>query len=74
MTRFLKHAFSSSRAMAPSNRRPEPLSDQRYADLLQQASAFFATSVDASPSERQAAMADIHALMARYGLTVDDLT
>ncbi len=88
MTRFLRPSFSSSRAPAPASRRPEPLSDDRYGDLLKRASAFFAAAVEASvevsaeasaaasaalAAQRQAAIDEINGLMGRYGLTPDDL-
>ncbi|MBQ0917934.1 hypothetical protein KBW71_05725 [Hydrogenophaga aromaticivorans] len=56
-----------------SNRRPEPLSEQRYQDLLKNASAFFASAVDATEEERQAAIDDINELMSKHGLTANDL-
>lgn len=70
---------SFRRQQAPSgfpvhpNRRQEPLSEQRYQDLLQNVSAFFASAVDATEDERQVAIDEINELMSRHGLTASDL-
>ncbi len=61
----------SSSPQAPA--RQEPLSDRRFEDLLQQASAFFAQAERDPEAERQAAIAEIIETMNRYGLTVEDL-
>ena len=53
--------------------RQEPLTDRRFEDLLQQASAFFAEAERDPEAERQAAIAEIIETMARHGLTVEDL-
>ena len=53
--------------------RQEPLTDRRFEDLLQQASAFFARSERDPEAERQAAIAEIIETMDQYGLTVEDL-
>lgn len=63
----------------PANRRPlaptrsEPLNDQRFHDLIGRASAFFATAERDMQGEKIAAIAEINARMAEYGLTLDDL-
>ena len=53
--------------------RHDPLTDRRFEDLLQQASAFFAQAERDPEAERQAAIAEIIETMDRYGLTVADL-
>ena len=53
--------------------RQDPLTDRRFEDLLQQASAFFAATERNPEAERQAAIAEIIETMKRYGLTVEDL-
>ena len=53
--------------------RQEPLTDRRFEDLLQQASAFFAQSERDPEAEKLAAIAEIIETMKRYGLTVEDL-
>ena len=53
--------------------RQDPLTDRRFEDLLQQASAFFAQEERDPEAERQAAIAEIIDSMVRHGLTVDDL-
>lgn len=50
-----------------------PLSDRRFEDLLKKASEFFAAEEIDPEAEKQAAIKEILAEMARYGLTVDDL-
>lgn len=53
---------------------PRPaLTDQRFQDLLKDASCFFAQAEDDNAAARQAAIADILALMAYHQLTVEDL-
>jgi hypothetical protein len=49
------------------------LTDRRFEDLLQQASAFFAEAERDPEADRQAAIAEIIETMNRYGLTVEDL-
>lgn len=56
-----------------SSRKPELLSEQRYQDLLKNASAFFAAADASTDDERQAAIHEIIELMSRYGLTANDL-
>ncbi len=63
------HRHTSS---TPPNRQ-EPLTDRRFEDLLQQASAFFAATERGPEAEKQAAIAEIIDTMKRYGLTVEDL-
>ena len=53
--------------------RQESLSERRFEDLLQQASAFFAQAERDPEAERQAAIAEIIETMERYGLTLEDL-
>jgi hypothetical protein len=63
------HRHSSSSPTA----RQEPLTDRRFGDLLQQASAFFAATERDPEAEKQAAIAEIIETMKRHGLTVEDL-
>ena len=49
------------------------MTDRRFEDLLQQASAFFAQAERDPEAERQAAIAEIIETMERYGLTLEDL-
>lgn len=49
------------------------LTDQRFQVLLKDASRFFAQAEDDGAVAKQAAIADILALMVRYQLTVEDL-
>lgn len=71
------NSFRRQTSLSPfpvhSNRRPEPLSEQRYQDLLKNASAFFASAVVATEDVRQVAIDEINESMSRHGLTVDDL-
>ena len=53
--------------------RQDPLTDRRFEDLLQQASAFFAKAERDPEAEKQVAIAEIIETMKRYGLTVEDL-
>ena len=53
--------------------RQDPLTDRRFEDLLQQASAFFAQAERVPEANREAAIAEIIETMNRYGLTVADL-
>jgi len=53
--------------------RQEPLTDRRFEDLLQQASALFAAAERDPEAEKQAAIAEIIETMKRYGLTLADL-
>lgn len=72
MNSFRRHHAPSG--LSGRSNRPEPLSEQRYQDLLGNASAFFASAGVRPEEERQAAIDEIHELMSRYGLTSDDLT
>ena len=65
--RYHRHSSSSPPA------RQEPLTDRRFEDLLQKASAFFAATERDPEAERQAVIAEIVDTMKRYGLTVEDL-
>lgn len=53
--------------------RQEPLSERRFEDLLQQASAFFAQAERDPEAEKQALIAEIIQTLERHGLTVADL-
>lgn len=53
--------------------KPEPLSDQRYKDLLACAGEFFAAAEPDLVAEKQAAIDEILAKMSLYGITIDDL-
>ena len=64
------------RSIATPPRAPErlaPLSDQRFQDLLSSAGSFFASFESDPAAEKAAAIAEIQALMGRYGLGVEDL-
>lgn len=64
------------RSNATPPRAPErlaPLSDQRFQDLLNAAGSFFASFESDPAAEKAAAIAEIQALMGRYGLTAEDL-
>lgn len=56
-----------------SIKRQETLSDSRYQDLLKSASALFASAEETYVDARLAAIAEINDLLARHGLTVDDI-
>lgn len=49
------------------------MTDQRYGELLRNASGFFARAEEHSEEARQAMIADIVALMKEHGLTLKDL-
>lgn len=64
------------RSIATPPRAPErlaPLSDQRFQALLNAAGSFFASFESDPAAEKAAAIAEIQALMGRYGLTAEDL-
>lgn len=61
------------RPSASSPVRQDRLTDRRFEDLLQQASAFFAKAERDPEAEKQAAIAEIIETMKRYGLTLADL-
>ena len=64
----------SHRHASPSpTAQQEPLTDRRFEDLLQQASAFFAQSERDPEADKRAAIAEIIETMNRYGITVKDL-
>lgn len=50
-----------------------PLSDQRFQQLLNNASAFFAQAEGHTEEERRQVIQDIRAQMSAYGLSTDDL-
>lgn len=58
---------------APVKVKQEPLGDQRYQELVASAAAFFAASERDVEAEKAAAIKDIQALMAEYGITPDQL-
>ena len=53
--------------------RQTPLGDNRFEELVRQASAFFAAAERDEVAEKAAAIEDIRRRMIEYGLTVDDL-
>lgn len=57
----------------PIPERQPPLSNRRFEDLLQQASAFFAQAERDPEAVRRETIAEIVDTMKRYGLTVEDL-
>ena len=72
MNRFRRHQAPSG-LPAPSKRKPQPLSEQRYQDLLKKASEFFESADVTTDDERQATIDEIIKLMSRHGLTANDL-
>jgi uncharacterized protein YciW len=50
-----------------------PLGEDRFQSLLTQANAFFAEAERDKVAERAAAITEIQALMAQYGLSTQDL-
>jgi hypothetical protein len=71
MNRFPRQTNYNPR---PSSvKKPEPLSEQRYTDLLKSASDFFALAVEVTNNERKAKIIEITGLMTQYGLSVEDL-
>jgi uncharacterized protein YciW len=50
-----------------------PLGDDRFHSLLAKANAFFAEAERDVVAERAAAITEIRALMAEYGLSIEDL-
>jgi pyruvate/2-oxoacid:ferredoxin oxidoreductase alpha subunit len=53
--------------------RQTPLGDNRFEELVRQASAFFAAAERDEVAEKAVAIEDIRRRMIEYGLTVDDL-
>lgn len=53
--------------------RQTPLGDNRYEELVRQASAFFAAAERDEVAEKAAAIEDIKRRLLEYGLTVEDL-
>jgi hypothetical protein len=51
----------------------EPLSDQRFRDLINAMGAFFASVERDAAAQKAAAIAEIEDLMRQHGLSVDDL-
>lgn len=69
-----KHSDRAHRRPSfPHPVRQDPLSDRRFEDLLQQASAFFAQAERDPEAEKQAAIVEIIETLERHGLTVEDL-
>lgn len=50
-----------------------PLGDSRFQELIKGASAYFAAAERDVEAEKAAAIVEIKGLMARHGLTADDL-
>jgi hypothetical protein len=71
MNRFSRQTTYSSHPTPV--KRAEPLSEQRYADLLKSASNFFASAVEATKDKRQVKISEINELMNKHRLTVEDL-
>lgn len=53
--------------------RQEPLSDQRFQDLIAAMGAFFDSVERDAAARKAAAIAEIEELMRQHGLSVDDL-
>ncbi|MFW2357697.1 hypothetical protein [Hydrogenophaga sp.] len=51
----------------------EPLSDQRFHDLVNAMGAFFASVEKDTAAQKVAAIAEIENLMRQHGLSVDDI-
>ena len=69
-----KHSNRAHRRPSfPHPVRQDPLSDRRFEDLLQQASAFFAQAERDPEADKRVAIAEIIETMNRYGITVKDL-
>lgn len=56
-----------------AHERQTPLGDNRFEELVRQASAFFAAAERDEVAEKAAAVEEIKLRMLEYGLTVDDL-
>lgn len=65
------HRQDRTRAPAQQRRKHEPLSEQRYVDMLRSASVFFAAADVETVNERRAAIDEINELMKQHGLTAD---
>ena len=73
-SRFQKPQPFGQRAKEAARPHQQPaLGEDRYQALLAQANAFFATAERDMVAEKAAAIVEIQALMAEYGLTLDDL-
>ncbi len=70
MIRNGRHAHAGH---AMRGHRTEVLSEQRFAELLRNASAFFADAEGHTEQERQAVLAEILSTMKRYGIRPADL-
>ena len=68
----IRNGRADSHTSSPTFRQ-DPLTDKRFEDQLQKASAFFAAAERDPESEKQAAIAEIIETMKRYGLTPEDL-
>ena len=66
--------FKNSLGRRPQLRTSSPpLSDNRYRDLLAQASAFFSEAETDSDALRRQVIEEIQSTMQAYGITVEDL-
>jgi len=65
--------YKTFKPSMPVRQPVQPLTDQRYQDLLKVASAFFSNEEQRRQELRQEAIEDIKAMMQRYGLTAQDL-
>jgi hypothetical protein len=73
MSEMISHIDSKYLLTEPGRFRLAPLSYQRFQDLLSSAGSFFASFESDPAAEKAAAIAEIQALMGRYGLTAEDL-
>ena len=69
----MRNGRANSHPASSPPARQDPLTDRRFEDLLQKASAFFAKAERDPEAERQAVIAEIIETMQRYGLTSEDL-
>lgn len=66
--------FKNSPGRRPLHRTsPTPLSENRYLDLLAQASAFLSDAETDADAQRHQAIEEIKATMQAHGITVEDL-
>jgi len=65
------YRYNATPPRAP--KKPAPLSEQRFQDLLSAAGTFFASFERDPGAERATAIAEIQDLMGRYGLSSADL-
>jgi uncharacterized protein YciW len=78
----MSHAYKTHQSTRWGQRKPAPapqpvpqtpLGDDRFQSLLAKANAFFAEAERDVVAERAAAITEIRALMAEYGLSIEDL-